>query len=216
MLLNSRFHTTEMTPKSTIIAFLLLPCFLALGSASGHTDADCIAVVNKNFAAAYPQCVNNQGLENMETEDQFQHIICDKNCGTPYFSLYIALCPHYHDPEMLKYYRGYCKVNTDGRPCYSYYKNSAFDMAFNPKIALQLCKPSIKYMCSDKCSSQLRAISTHYGSCIGPLFNSSYFHSSDVEYLPLFSYQLWTNCGVPIPTPARRGRAKMNAIMYYY
>ena len=210
-----------MTPKSTLAFLLLLSCS-TLGSTlknryirqdSGYTDTDCSANLNEKFVAAYPQCGNILGLENMETADWFQYLICDVNCGMPFLSLFVAQCPYKETLEIVEYYRGLCKVNEDGRPCYTYYKNSASDMnVVDPDITLQLCKPSIKYnICSDKCSSQLRAISTHYGLCIDPLFNSSYFHSFDVELLPLFSYQLWTNCGVPIPTAAvRRGRAKIS------
>ena len=212
-----------MTPKSTLV-FLLLLSLLALGSAlknryirqdSGDINVYCTADLDKNFVAAYPQCANNPGLENnVEFEDYLQNIICDKNCGTQYLSSYFALCPYKETLDILGYYTGHCEVNADGRPCYSYYKNSMLDM--DEEITLQLCKSSIKYnVCSAKRSSQLRAISTLYGSCIGPLFNSSYFHSFDYELLPLFSYQLWTNCGVPVPTPARRGRAKMNTILLY-
>ena len=217
-----------MTPKSTLV-FLLLFSLLAqsLGNTSknryihqdsGDIDTDCTADdIDKNFVAAYPQCANNPGLENnVEFEDALRNLFCDKNCGTQYLSSYFATCPYKETLEIIGYYMEQCKVDAAGRPRYSYYKNSMLDM--DEEIALQLCKSSIKYnMCSPKCSSQLRAISTHYGSCIGPLFNNSYFHSFDYELLPLFSYQLWTNCGVPIPTPATRaGRAKMNKIMYYY
>ena len=149
----------------------------------------------------------------MDTAAWFQYLICDVNCGTPFLSLFVAQCPYKQTLEIVKYYRGHCKVNANGRPCYSYYKNSVSDTSVvDPDIALQLCKPSIKYnTCTDKCSSQLKAISTYYGLCTDPLFNSSYFHSHDVKLLPLFSYQLWINCGVPIPTAAaRRGRAKIN------
>ena len=34
------------------------------------------------------------------------------------------------------------------------------------------------------------------------MFNSSYFHTFDYELLPLFTYALWTSCGVPIPVQA--------------
>ena len=212
-----------------MLGFLLLLSLLALGFGSasknryirqdsGDIDADCDDDLY-DILAAHPQCANKLALENDEFEDMLQHIICDKNCGTLYLSSYFLLCPHKETLDAIGYYMEQCKVNADGRPCYSYYKNSTFDMGEEIIGALQLCRPSIKYnMCSAICNSQLRAISNHYGSCIGPLFNSSYFHSFDAEYLPLFSYQLWTNCGVPIPTPARRGRAKMNKIMYnrYY
>lgn len=55
--------------------------------------------------------------------------------------------------------------------------------------------------CSDDCRNQLTAIGYHYGSCINSVFNSSYFHSFDYKLLPLFSYALWTSCGVLIPMP---------------
>jgi hypothetical protein len=213
-------NQTEMIPKSTL-AFLLMLSYSALGSTtfnnryirqdSGRIDADCSADLNKNFAAAYPECANPASiLDNMDLEYIFQYFFCEKNCGTPYLSLYFTLCPYKETLDIIEYYKGYCEVNADGRPCYSYIKHS-----MENEIALQLCKPSIKYnTCSAKCSSQLRAISAHYGSCTDPLFNSSYFHSADVDDLPLFSYQLWTNCGVPIPTAARRGKAKINTILY--
>jgi hypothetical protein len=204
--------------KSTLaLNFLLLLSCLALGTAlknrfirqdSGNTDAYCSDILNEKFVAAYPQCANNR-VENGEYEDFLQYIVCDKTCGILFLSSYFAFYQYKETLDAIGYYMGHCEVNADGRPCYSYIKNSVYGM--DEEIALQLCKPSIKYnMCSAKCSSQLRAISAHYGSCINPLFNSSFHHSSDVESLPLFSYQLWTNCGVPIPTAAKRGRAKTN------
>ena len=210
---------TDMYPKATL-AFLLLFIYLTLGSTIKNryirqADSDyinCQDGLDKNFAAAYPQCANNPGLvKYLNFETWLHDLICDKKCGMPFLSQFVTQCPYEGYPEVAKYYRGHCKVNQNGRPCYSFFKDSTFDTSVvDPDAALQLCKSSIKYnMCSSKCSSQLRAISTYYGSCIEPVFNSSYFHSFDYELLPLFSYQLWTNCGVPLPTAARRGRAKI-------
>ena len=201
-----------MYPKSTFLLSLLF-IYLSLGSAiknryirqdPGYTEC---SDIDKNFAAAYPQCANNPGLTAFaDFETILRDLICDATCGMPYLSQFVTQCPYEGYLEAAKYYIGHCKVNQNGRPCYSFYKGSMFDTSVvDPDVALQLCKSSIKYnMCSDKCGSQLRAIGTYYGSCIAPLFNGSYFHSFDYELLPLFSYQLWTMCGVPIPTAARR------------
>ena len=191
-----------MYPKS-ILAFLLLLSCLTLGSTlknryirqdSGYTDTDCSANLNENFVAAYPQCANNPGLMNMATasfEAILRDLYCDAKCGMPFLSLFVAQCPYEGYPEAAVYYRQHCKVNADGRPCYSYYKNFMLDKNIDLDATLQLCKSSIKYnMCSDKCSSQLRAIGTYYGSCINPIFNSSYAQLSGDELLSLFSYQL--------------------------
>ena len=126
-------------------------------------------------------------------------------------SIFVTQCPFEGYPESAEYYRLQCKVNANGRPCYSFYKNSMLDISVvDTDVTLELCRSSIKYnICSDECNAQLRAISTYYGSCINSIFNSSYFHSFDYELLPLFSYQLWTSCGVSVPTAARRWRAKV-------
>ena len=211
----SAFQTmqTDMTPKLTLAILLLLSC-LTLGSTlknryirqdSGYTDdsADCSADLDETLAAAgYPRCANSPSLKTGHFEDFLRDLVCDEECGIPLLLLFVAQCPYEGYPEVAMYYRQHCKVNARGQPCYSYLNNSELDTSVvNPVIALQLCKPSITYnTCSNKCRAQLRAIGTHYGSCIEPLFNSSYFYTFENEHLPLFSYQLWTRCGVPLPT----------------
>ena len=205
-----------MTPKSTLAFFLLLS-FLTLGSAlqeryirqdSGDTDTDddCFDISNEKFAVAYPQCADNPGLK---TAADMYYLICDANCGALYLSYYVTQCPSNENLQLFDYIWRNCKINEYGRPCYSYLKNFAPDMSA-AEAAFLLCKPSIEYnTCSEECSSRLRDIRSYYGSCIDPLFNSSY-----VPYLPVLSYQLWTMCGVPIPTAASRGRAMINTIYY--
>ena len=200
---------------------LLIYSFITLGSALNNryirqdSDyVDCSSNLDKNFAAAYPQCANNPGLTNIATssfETFLQDLICDAKCGMQYLSLFVAQCPFEWYPETAEYYRLQCKVNTNGRPCYSFYKNSMLDTSVvDTDVALELCRSSIKYnICSDECNAQLRAISTYYGSCVYSIFNSSLARSSGDELASLFSYQLWTSCGVSVPTAARRWRAKV-------
>ena len=79
-------------------------------------------------------------------------------------SLYVTQCPN--NKEILESYMGHYNVNAYGRPCYSYYKDSKYDTSVvDPEIAFQVCKPSIKYntTCNNKCSAQLRVISSFYG-----------------------------------------------------
>ena len=43
------------------------------------------------------------------------------------------------------------------------------------------------------------AINNCYGICINSVFNFSSSFVISNELLPLFTYQLWSNCGVPVP-----------------
>lgn len=152
---------------------------------------------NSDFVSAYPQCANNPGL-NAQFDSFLRDLVCDATCGPPYLAG-IRTCFSFR--RVADYYEVQCRVNANGMPCYNFYVNSSIDRSvFNPEAAFQVCNSSIlSNTCSDECREQLTIANTHWGSCVNSLTNSSYFHSFNYELLPLFSYQLWTACGVPTP-----------------
>lgn len=212
-----------MCPKLALVAFLLL-IYSNLGSSAPNNRyirqdqyQDCTADYNGKFAAAHPECANNPGLkDSADSESNFWDLICDRDCGMPYLSFYRTQCPYEGSHVILTWYRSLCKINANGRPCYSFF-NDMHEV--NPYAVFQICKSSIQNnRCSDECGAQLRAISAYYGSCVSPVFNSTYHQLVDPEHFSLFSHQLWNSCGVLTPTEAEaavtnRWRAKLLAML---
>lgn len=163
-------------------------------------------MLNINFAATYPQCASNLDAFNEPFEITLRDLFCNTTCGPLYKSFYLAQCTSPTFQVLAMYYELQCNNNSNGMPCYSFYNNSEIDMRFASPEALQLCDSSIRNMvCSDGCRNQLVLIRNYYGSCVNSVFNSTYFKSFGYELLPLFSYQLWTSCEVPVPTETPTG-----------
>ena len=169
----------------------------------GCTDDD---ARNRDFAEMYPQCASNLDAIQQPFEITLRDLYCNKTCGPLYESLFLSRCTSLSDSftyrRLIDYYVLQCRVNEDGRPCYSFYNDSEIDMRLANQEAVNLCSSSQNSACSDACRARLEAISGYYGSCINSVFNSSYFQSFGHELLPLFTYRLWSNCEVPPPTAA--------------
>lgn len=180
---------------------------LLAGSAVHVCQAQCYANVNQEVVTTYPQCANKPGAsETAAFELILRDLVCDTTCGPLYNATFYRLCP---SPvgivfALIEYYEAQCRVNADGRVCYSFYNDSDIDMSVANMEALQLCSSSAQGDCTDQCRARLMAIGSYYGSCINSVFNSSYFRAFD-PLVPLFSYQLWTNCQVPVPSPVYVG-----------
>ena len=176
-----------------VLFALLLTSTLAVA-----TQAQTCSNVYETFTTDNPQCRPEVGGG---FEADLRDLYCDERCGPMYRTYTFSVCPGtFSRMRLWDYYTSHCTVNADGRPCYSFYNGSETDMSLANNDALQLCTPSIQSgACSDDCRNRLTTIGDHYGSCIYSVFNSSYFHSFSYELLPLFSYALWTSCGVPIP-----------------
>ena len=172
---------------------------------SGSFDtrrAQCYVNINQEMATTYPQCATQANAANSEPfEIILRDLICDPTCGPLYNATFYRLCPSPSISELLlvNYYMAQCRVNANGRACYSFYNDSDADMSVANSQALQMCSSSIQQStCSDRCRDQLMAIKNYYGVCLNSVLNFTFFAPS-TELLPLFSYQLWTNCGVPVP-----------------
>ena len=192
-----------------LLVFLLASSLTSLTDAnksrrqSGCTDDD---TRNRNFAATYPQCASNLDAFTKPFEITLRDLFCNATCGPLYKSFFFAQCTSFTYRRVVEYYELQCNNNSNGMPCYSFYNDSEIDMSFASPEALQLCNSSIRSMvCSDSCRSQLISIKNYYGSCVNSVFNSSYFQSFGHELLPLFSYQLWTGCGVSVPAESATG-----------
>ena len=164
-------------------------------------QAQCYANLNQEVVTTYPQCANKPGAsETAPFETLLRDLICDATCGPLYNATFYRLCPSPSVTALLlvEYYLAQCRVNANGQACYSFYNDSDIDMSVANNEALQLCSSSAQGACTDQCRARLMAISSYYGTCINSVFNSSYFRTF-YELVPLFSYQLWTNCQVPVP-----------------
>ena len=164
------------------------------------SEAQTCSNVFETFTMNNPECRPEVGGGFMA---DLRDLYCDETCGPMYQTYTFSVCAaSLSRTRLWDYYTSHCMVNADGRPCYSFYNGSTTDMSLANDDALQLCNPSIQSgTCSDNCRTRLVAIGDHYSSCINSVFNSSYFHSFNYELLPLFTYALWTSCGVPIPMP---------------
>ena len=162
----------------------------------------CYADINQEVVTTYPQCANKPGsAETAPFEAILRDLVCDPTCGPLYNATFYWLCPSPIVSELLlvNYYLAQCRVNANGRACYSFYNDSDADMSIANNQAVQLCSSSVQQnTCSDQCKAQIMATKSYYGICINSVFNFTSFVVSN-ELLPLFSYQLWSNCGVPLP-----------------
>lgn len=183
----------DLEMLAQVLFALLLASTLAM-----VTQAQTCSNVYETFTTDNPECRPEVGGG---FEADLRDLYCDKTCGPMYQTYTFSVCAaSLSRTRLWDYYTSHCTVNADGRPCYSFYNGSETDMSLANNDVLQLCNPSIlSGTCSDDCRNRLTAIGDHYGSCINSVFNSSYFHSFNYELLPLFSYALWTSCGVPIP-----------------
>ena len=174
--------------------------------AQGQT---CYDNINQEFVATYLQCADNPGATGTAPLEVFLgDLVCDPTCGPLYNSTFFSLCssPSLVVRLLVEYYFVQCRVNANGRACYTFYNDSDIDMSVANNEALQLCNPSAQSnTCSDQCKARLMAIRNYYGVCVNSLFNSSYFQSFSYELVPLFSYRLWTNCEVPVPSSTGQG-----------
>ena len=188
------FKFKEMVVAQALFALLLTSTLAVV------TQAQTCSNVYETFIMDNPECRPEVGGG---FEADLRDLYCDETCGPMYRTYTFSVCSaSLSHTRLWDYYTSHCMVNADGRPCYSFYNGSETDMSLANNDALQLCTPSIQSgTCSDDCRNRLTAIGDHYGSCINSVFNSSYFHSFNYELLPLFSYTLWTSCGVPIPMP---------------
>ena len=152
-----------------------------------------------------PECADYNGIKKWTLENFFGVFICNSSspCSSLLLSYFRTQCIEEVYRYLADYYEVQCRVNADGIPCYKFY-NSTFNKGFNETAALQKCRSSIQVeeFCSGECKNQLEAISSVFGSCVNYIYNNSYFHFVGVGILPLFSYQLWRACGVPIPSGA--------------
>ena len=186
--------------------FIILVLALLL-TGSVCQEQPCYDNILQEVGSNYPQCANNaRAAENGTFEDIFRDLICDSTCGPLYNATFYSLCP---SPTMIDllvadYYLVQCRVNANGRFCYSFYStndtNTNLDMSLANNEALQLCNSSAQGTCSDQCRDRLVAIKNYYGVCGNSLYNSTYFRSFNIiNITSLFEYQLWTNCRVPVP-----------------
>ena len=182
---------------------------LFTGSMCQEPQQPCYDNILQEIGSNYPQCANNaRAAENGTFEDIFRDLICDPTCGPLYNATFYALCPSPTMIDLLRLVNDYflvqCRVNANGRVCYSFYttndSNVYLDMSLANSEALQLCRSSAQGTCSDQCRDRLVAIKNYYGVCGSSLYNSTYFRSFNIiNITSLFEYQLWTNCGVPVP-----------------
>lgn len=170
-------------------------------------EQPCYDMILQEVGSNYPQCASNaRAAENGTFEDIFRDLICDPTCGPLYNATFYSLCP---SPSMIDllvndYYLVQCRVNANGRACYSFYStndsNVELDMSLANNEAIQLCSSSAQGTCSDQCRDRLVAIKNYYGVCGSSLYNSTYFRAFNIiNITSVFEYQLWTNCGVPVP-----------------
>ena len=161
----------------------------------------CYEDINQQVISTYPECANKPGANFTAPFETFlRDLVCDPTCGPLFNATFYRLCPSpsISDLQLANYYLSQCRVNENGQACYSFYNNSEIDMSVANSTVLQLCSTSAQGACSDQCKDQLMAIRNYYGVCVNSVFNSSYFRTF-YDLVPLFSYQLWTNCGVPVP-----------------
>ena len=182
-----------------LLSFLL---FISGCSVSQVSAQSCQNRANDNFRLAYPQCESNLDAFNEPFNVTLSDLFCNETCGPLYETAFTGECTSFSWQRVIEYYRVQCRYNADGMPCYSFYIGNAIDMSYANNEALGLCNSTIRSnSCTDECRDRLTAISNYYGYCVNSVFNSTYFHSFDYELLPLFTYQLWSTCGVAIPPP---------------
>ena len=164
--------------------------------------------VFREVGANYPQCADKASAAENSTsqEDIFRDLICDPTCGPLYNATFHSLCPSpsVTDLIVIDYYLVQCRVNANGQACYTFYNTTdtrtVIDMSVANTEAVQECIGSAQGACSNQCKDRLMAIRNYYGVCGSSLYNSTYFRSFNFTNITsLFSYQLWTNCGVSIP-----------------
>ena len=185
----------EMYTQVVVLTLLLTGSFYVCQAQT------CYANLNQAVGENYPQCADkSRAAETAPFEDTLRDLVCDPTCGPLYEATFFSLCPHRPAVGLLlvEYHLSLCKVNDNGQVCYTFYNDSEADMSVANNTVLQLCRSSAQGNCTDQCRAQLMAISSYYGTCINSVFNSTYFRIFD-PLVPLFSYQLWTNCDVPVP-----------------
>ena len=189
-----------------IVALLLASSFMSLGKAEDPTrdpcDMDAFLYLIQLFNATYPQCASNLIALTMELVDFYRELICNTTCGPLLKSFYISMCTEYQ--PVFDYYESNCLFNAAGRPCYSFYDDNNLIFT-NISLDHELCNSTIQEgACTEACRNSLTAIGNYYGLCINSIFNHTYLSSFNWEHLPLFTYQLWTSCSVPIPSTGDR------------
>ena len=203
-----------MSTLSTLTLVVLLFVGSLLGSESAVKNIrqaqqrnQCSRSDDYGYQTTYPQCANHYGLGTENIEIFFGDFICSSSCGSLLLSYFRTQCQEVVYQYIADYYELQCGVNADGIPCYRFF-NSTFTRGFNCESAIEKCKSSIQEdTCSAKCRNELLAISDIFDSCVNSVYNNSYFHFIDHQILPLFSYQLWTACGVPtLPIPNVGGK----------
>lgn len=184
-----------MYPPIAVLALLFFASFYDVCQAQNP----CYADLNQQVATTYAQCGSKPGAaETAPFETVLRDLVCDSTCGPLYNATFYRLCPSptVSELQLVSYYMAQCRVNANGQACYSFYNDSDADMSVANTQAVQLCSGSVQpSTCSEQCRAQLMAVKSYYGICVNSVFNLTIFP----ELLPLFSYQLWTNCGVSVP-----------------
>ena len=188
-----------------VLAMLLIGSFYDVCQAQ-----PCYADLNQEVVSTYPQqCANKPGsADTAPFEEVLRDLVCDSTCGPLYNATFYQLCPSptASGLELVNYYLAQCRVNANERACYSFYNDSDADLSVANSQAAQLCSTSVQQnTCSDQCKAQIMAINNYYGICINSVFNFSSSFVISNELLPLFTYQLWSNCGVPVPVTGSGG-----------
>lgn len=189
--------------------YILVLALLLTGCACQQPCYESDDRVFHEVGANYPQCADKASAAENSTsqEDIFRDLICDPTCGPLYNATFHSLCPSpsVTDLIVIDYYLVQCRVNANGQACYTFYNTTdtrtVIDMSVANTEAVQECIGSAQgARCSNQCKDRLMAIRNYYGVCGSSLYNSTYFRSFNFTNITsLFSYQLWTNCGVSIP-----------------
>ena len=157
------------------------------------------------FKGSYPQCKNYE----FENENKMSMSVEDTYCSSC-FSLFISYlklqlqCLDEESQSILESYQILCRENENQMPCYSFLNESLFSEVASLRRAdarFQYCfsAPQNKTKCSNECKSLLMDIdrnSTQFGCCAQTLLNSSLVRVDGPKVDQLFSYKLWTACGL--------------------
>ena len=163
---------------------------------------DCSESVKvERFNISNPQCYNVIAHFNGSFDDYYRDIYCssESSCGHLSLLYQISQCPGKDSHLLLEYYDMLCGVNENGMPCYTF-----LDDPFIPRqsaiIRFNLhCLSAMPNECNDECRSLLTDINkntTRLGCCVQTYYNSSYHRREDSDFSGLFSYELWTACGL--------------------
>ena len=150
-------------------------------------------------SASYDAAIDNFKTA-IEVENYVRDVYCssESSCGRLYLSYKVSQCPGEESQSILEYYEMLCRVNENGRPCYSF-----LDEPFIPARSIfarfPACLSAMPNECNDECRNLLTDINrntSRLGCCVQTYYNSSYHRREDSNTPGLFSYELWTACGL--------------------